>query len=111
MLKSIIDNPEVLAALIFCFGAGFGQLLHAIKKWSDGAVDSPIFWLTVDKRRTVGALIGNGAGMLIFIQTGVLGPIMVQPNGWWALFLFGFMNGFAADSALNKATKSADPKP
>jgi hypothetical protein len=30
-----------------------------------------------------------------------------QPNGWWALFLFGFMNGFTADSALNKATRAA----
>ena len=31
--------------------------------------------------------------------------ILLQPNGWWALLLFGFANGFSADSALNKASR------
>jgi hypothetical protein len=104
-LLSIVDNKDVIAAAIFCLSAAFGQCMHAVKKWADGDVHSPVAWLIGNVRRTVGAFIANAGGMLLFIQTGVLGPLMAAPSGWWALFLFGFMNGFTADSALNKATR------
>lgn len=105
-IKQIFDNPDVAAAIIFCLSALPGQVLHGIKKWADGEVDCILSWYTQNGRRTVSALIGNAAGMLIFIQTGVLTPIYQAPNGWWALVLFGFMNGFSADSALNKAQRA-----
>ena len=105
--KQIFDNADVAAAILFCLSAGIGQVTHGVKKWADGEVDCILSWYTKNIRRTVGAAIGNGAGMLIFIQTGVLGPVMSMPNGWWAICLFGFMNGFSSDSALNKATRTA----
>lgn len=107
-LGQIFDNPDVAAAIIFIIAAGAGQVLHAVKKWAEGEVDCVLDWYRKNARRTVGAVIGNGAGMLIFIQTGVLGPMLQLPNGWWALILFGFMNGFSTDSALNKATHAAE---
>lgn len=106
-IKQIFDNPDAAAAIIFCLSAVAGQILHAVKKWADGEVESPIAWITNGLRRSVGAMIGNLGGMIVFIQTGVLGPILALPNGWWAIFLFGFMNGFTADSALNKAKRQA----
>lgn len=106
-LKQIFDNPDVSAALIFCVSASIGQIMHALKKWADGEVESAFQWVTGNIRRTVGAVIGNIGGMVVFIQTGVLGPLLALPNGWWAIFLFGFMNGFSADSALNKSSRAA----
>lgn len=108
IINRIFENQDALAALIFCCSAGIGQVMHALKKWADGDVDGPFAWLTTGLRRTVGALIGNLGGMIVFVQTGVLGPLLTMPNGWWAIFLFGFMNGFTADSALNKATRERE---
>lgn len=107
MIANVFSGNEATAAVIFCVSAGFGQILHAVKRWADGDVESPIAWLTTGIRRTIGAIIGNMGGMILFIQTGVLGPILAMPNGYWAVFLFGFMNGFTADSALNKGVRSA----
>lgn len=107
-MQEVLSNPIFIATLAFCLAAGGGQVLHAVKKWSEGAVPSLQDWLFGNPRRTVAAMIGNGAGMLIFIQTGVLGPLSSVPNGWWAVVLFGFMNGYSADSALNRATKQAN---
>lgn len=106
-LKQVFDNPAVAAAVIFCVAAALGQLLHAVKKWTEGEVECVWSWISSSPRRTVGALLGNATGMLVFIQTGVLEPIYQAPNGWWALILFGMTNGFSADSALNKATRNA----
>lgn len=89
-------------AILFCLAATLGQVLHAIKKWADGEIDNPIAWWTTNLRRTVSAVIGNLGGMIAFIATGVLDPL--TPG---ALLIFGLMNGFSADSALNKATRSA----
>lgn len=99
-MQAILKNPDILAALIFCAAAFAGQVLHAIKKWADGEQ-----WILSEPRRTVGAIIGNMVGMVVFIQTGVLAPIMAQPNGLFALILFGLTNGFTSDSALNKGTR------
>ena len=106
-LKQVFDNPDVAAALIFCAAAAVGQAMHAVKKWADGTTDCLFGWFRSNLRRTVGAAIGNVGGMLVFIQTGVLGPLLALPNGWWAIVLFGFMNGFSTDSALNSATRKA----
>lgn len=108
MLKSILSNPDVFATVVFCLAAGAGQLLHAFKKWGEGTVESLGEWLFDNPRRSVAAVIGNLAGMLVFVQTGVLGPMTGLPNGWWAVVLFGFMNGYSADSALNRASKQAN---
>ena len=111
MWQAMLKNPDIVATLFFCIAASVGQILHAIKKWSDGEVNSPVEWLTVNLRHTVGAVIGNLGGMLVFIQTGVLGPLMAMPNGMFALILFGFMNGYTVDSGLNKVTRAADGPP
>jgi len=105
-VKQVLDNPDVAAAIIFALAAVVGQLLHGVKKSLDGDVPC-VDWFRKDLRRTFSAMLGNAVGMLLFIQTGVLGPVYQAPNGWWALILFGFMNGFSADSALNKATRAA----
>lgn len=106
-LQQVFDNKDFVAALIFIGAAGVGQFFHAVKKWAmDKNVDCMMDWFTKDKKRTVLAIFGNLGGMVVFIGTGVLGPILVQPNGWWALILFGFTNGFSADSALNKSITS-----
>lgn len=100
MIQSILKNPDVIAALVFCASALTGQVFHAVKKWAEG-----YDWIMGSPRRTVGAVIGNLGGMIVFIQTGVLGPLMAMPNGMFAIFLFGFMNGFTSDSALNASAK------
>lgn len=107
-MQAILRNPDVVAAMVFCLAAGGGQALHAIKKWAEGTSASLWEWLFGNPRRTVAAVIGNGAGMLVFIQTGVLGPMTGLPNGWWAVLLLGFMNGYTADSALNRAARQAN---
>lgn len=105
-MQYVASNPEIIAAVIFCAAAIIGQICHALKKWAADEVDTPALWFTTGVKRTIAALAGNIGGMLVFIQTGVLSPMLTQPNGWWAIFLFGFLNGFSADSGLNKATKS-----
>lgn len=102
--QQISSNADIHAAIVFCVAAAIGQFAHAMKKWGDGEVGSPFEWLTTNLRHTVSAAIGNLGGMILFIQTGVLGPMTAQAEGWWAIFLFGFMNGFSTDSALNKTT-------
>ena len=111
ILIMVFNNQDAIAALVFCASAVVGQVLHSVKKWLEGDSAKPFTWITSDLRHTVAAMIGNVGGMIVFIQTGVLGPIAAQPNGWWALFLFGFMNGFSFDSGLNRATADAEKKP
>ncbi len=100
MIQTLLKNPDVLAAVLFIAAAFAGQVLHALKKWGDGEE-----WVLSNPRRTVGAVVGNMVGMVVFIQTGVLAPIMAQPNGLFALVMFGLTNGFTSDSALNKGTR------
>ncbi len=106
ILDKMFDNPDFWGAVLFCLSAGVGQVLHFIKKWAEGDAG----WVTTNIRRSVAAAIGNLGGMIVFIQTGVLGPILQLPNGPWAVFLFGFLNGFTADSALNKSLREAEQK-
>jgi hypothetical protein len=94
--RQIFDNPEVAAAILFCVSAIAGQLLHGVKQSLAGEARC-IDWFRKDLRRTAAAMIGNAGGMLVFIATGVLGAVYQAPNGWWALLLFGFSNGFSAD--------------
>lgn len=104
-LKDIFNNPDVAAALLFCVTAVGGQVLHAIKKWGDGEVECIADWFRTGIRGTVSAMIANVAGMLLFVQTGILTAIYQAQHGWWALILFGFMNGFTSDSGLNKGIR------
>lgn len=101
-IQAILNDKTTINAVIFCLAAALGQVLHAVKKWADGEVNNPLDWITNSLRHTVSALIGNMGGMIAFIATGVLDPM--TPG---ALLIFGLMNGFTADSALNKATRAA----
>lgn len=96
---ALVDN-DMVAAMIFIASAAAGQILHSVKKWLEGE-----HWACSNVKRTIAAMIGNLSGMIIFIQTGVLAPLMSLPNGTFSIILFGFMNGFAADSGLNKGTR------
>ena len=98
ILKSIFESPDTVAMVVFSSSALVGQGFHLLKKWVDGDAD----WVSTNLRRTVGAVMGNVGGIVVFVQTGVLGPMLSLPNGWWAIAMFGFTNGFSADSALNK---------
>jgi len=101
-IQAIMNEQSTINAIIFCLAAAVGQVLHAIKKWADGEVESPLDWITQRARSTISAVIGNMGGMIAFVATGVLDPM--TPG---SLIIFGLMNGFTADSALNKATRSA----
>ena len=100
-LQAILNDKTTINAVIFCLAAALGQVLHAVKKWADGEVSNPLDWITQSARHSISALIGNMGGMIAFIATGVLDPL--TPGG---LIIFGLMNGFTADSALNKATRA-----
>ena len=103
----VFANKEAVAALVFCLAAAAGQILHAVKKWADGDAECLLSWFTTGLRATVGAIISNMVGMVVFVQTGVLEPILALPNGGWSLFLFGLMQGFSIDSGLNKGARTA----
>lgn len=86
-------DPSVLSAGIFCAAALGGQLLHAVKKWTEGYQ-----WVTANPRQTVGAIIGNLTGMVGFISTGALDEITKVGT----LAALGLFMGLSADSMLNK---------
>ena len=92
----LLKDQQVVNALIFTLAAGAGQLLHAIKKWSDGEA-----WVLANLRRTVGAVIGNLTGIIGFITTGALDGMKVG-----ALIALGIFMGLSADSILNKGSRA-----
>lgn len=108
IIQSIFSNNDFVAATIFCIGATLGQIFHGIKKWAEGTVDTFSGFMTGNAKRTVSSAISNLGGMLIVVQTGVLGPMITLPNGWWAIFMFGLTNGFSIDSAVNRAAKKVE---
>jgi hypothetical protein len=106
-LAQIFESPDAVAAGLFIASAIAGQLAHGIKQSLEGET-SCVEWFRRDFRRTLAAMIGNVFGMIIFIQTGVLGPMLeLGPKGFFAIILFGISNGFSSDSALNKSTRAA----
>lgn len=105
VLTQAFASPDADAAMLFCAAAILGQIAHSIKKWGEGDAPCAFYYLTNSVRRTIGAAFGNVGCMVVFVQSGVLGPMMGLPNGWWSIVLFGFMQGFAANSALNRAKK------
>lgn len=105
IIHQMLNSADFMAAMLFCSAAVLGQVSHSVKKWGEGEAPCAFYYLTTSIRRTVGAVFGNVGAMVVFIQSGVLGPMMGLPNGWWAITLFGFMNGFSANSALNRVKK------
>ena len=91
--QTVLKDPSVLNATVFCVAAFSGQILHAVKKWAEGEA-----WVMANVRRTVGAFAGNIAGMLGFISTGVLDDMSKMGT----IIALGVFMGFTADSALNK---------
>jgi hypothetical protein len=84
-----------IAAGLFIAAAIAGQLGHGVKQSLEGET-SCVDWFRRDFRRTLAAMIGNVFGMIIFIQTGVLGPMLeLGPKGFFAIILFGLSNGFS----------------
>ena len=103
--QQIFDNKEFVAAVLFAWSALIGQMFHAVKKSLEDDMDC-IHWFRSDFRRSVAAMIGNFFGVVIFVQSGVVVDVFTGPHGgWWGVILFGLMNGFSADSALNKAQR------
>lgn len=96
-IQTVLKDPSMLNSVVFCVAAVAGQILHAIKKWTEGYV-----WVTSNPRATVGAVIGNLAGMAGFISTGALDDITKIATVMW----LGVFMGLSADSVLNKGSKS-----
>lgn len=95
-IQQALKDPSILNAVVFCACAGFGQLLHAVKKWTEGYA-----WVTANPRQTVAAIIGNMTGMLGFISTGALDEITKVGT----VMALGIFMGLSADSVLNKGSK------
>jgi hypothetical protein len=106
-LAQIFQSPDAIAAGLFIASAIAGQLGHGVKQSLEGETTC-VDWFRRDLKRTLAAMIGNLFGMIIFIQTGVLGPMLeLGPKGFFAIILFGISNGFSSDSALNKSTRAS----
>ena len=101
-IQTVLDNPTVLNASLFCVAAMVGQIFHAIKKWAEG-----YDWIMGNFRRTVGAIIGNITGMVGFISSGTLDNI----GSMGALIAFGLFMGLSADSVLNSGSRVKWEKP
>jgi hypothetical protein len=94
--QTVLKDPSVLNATVFCAAAFAGQGLHHVKKWAEGED-----WTMANFRRTVGALAGNVAGMLGFVATGALDDMAKIGT----VIALGAFMGFSADSALNKGSR------
>lgn len=95
-IQTVLKDPSVLNSVVFCVAAVAGQILHGIKKWTEGYI-----WVTANPRATVGAVIGNLAGMAGFISTGALDDITKIATVMW----LGLFMGLSADSVLNKGSQ------
>ena len=95
--QTVLKDPSVLSATVFCVSAVAGQMLHAVKKWTEGYQ-----WVWANPRATVGAMIGNLVGMVGFISTGALDDIPKIST----IIALGLFMGLSADSVLNKGSKS-----
>ena len=91
-----MDDLSLLKATVFCIAAISGQLLHAIKKWSEGYA-----WVLSNPRATVGAVIANLTGMAGFISMGTLDGI----SALGTVGALGLFMGLSADSVLNKGAQ------
>ena len=92
-VQTVLKDPSVLNAVVFCIAALSGQILHAVKKWADGYQ-----WVLSNPRATVGAVIGNLAGMVGFVSTGALDEITKIGT----VIALGIFMGLTADSVLNR---------
>jgi len=95
-IQLALKDPSILNAVVFCACAGIGQILHAVKKWTEGYQ-----WVTANPRQTVAAIIGNMTGMFGFISTGSLDEI----SKIGTVVSLGIFMGLSADSVLNKGSK------
>ena len=94
--QKVLRDPSVLNAVAFASAAIMGQVLHALKKWSEGEA-----WIMANARRTVGAIIANGVAIAGFISTGALDEITKIAT----VLALGLFMGFSADSAINKGSR------
>ena len=92
--QSVLKDPSVLNAVVFCIAALGGQVLHAVKKWSDG-----YDWVFSNPRRTIGAIVANIGGMAGFVAT----PGALSGMQLGTLIALGIFMGLSADSVINKS--------
>lgn len=95
-IQTVLENPTVLNASLFCVAALVGQIFHAIKKWAEG-----YNWIMDNFRRTIGAVIGNITGMIGFVSSGALDNI----GSMGTLLALGLFMGLSADSVLNAGSR------
>jgi hypothetical protein len=91
--QKVLQDQSVLNSVAFASAAVGGQVLHALKKWSEGEA-----WIMANARRTVGAIIANFVAIAGFISTGALDEITKIAT----VLALGLFMGFSADSAINK---------
>ena len=95
-MTDFLKDQSLINALIFAVAALSGQLLHAVKKWSDGEA-----WLLANPRRTIGACIGNLTAIAGFITSGTIDGMKLAQ-----LIFLGVFMGLSADSVLNKGARA-----
>lgn len=97
-IQTVLADPSILNAAVFCVAAVAGQSAHAIKKWAEGEA-----WVLANAKRTIAAILGNLGGMAAFISTGALDDMKKTAT----VIALGLFMGFSADSAINKGSRAA----
>lgn len=95
-IQTVLKDPSVLNATVFCAAAVAGQVLHGVKKWAEGYQ-----WVLTNPKATTGAVIANLMGMVGFISTGALDEITKIGT----IIALGLFMGLSADSAINKGSQ------
>lgn len=96
-IQTVLKDPSVLNATVFCVAALGGQILHAVKKWTEGYQ-----WVLSNPKATVGAVLANMVGMVGFVSTGALDEITKIAT----VIALGLFMGMSADSAINKGSRA-----
>ena len=93
--QTVLQDPSVLKASVFCVAAAAGQLFHVAKKVREGYK-----WFFANPGATVAAIAANLVGMLGFVS---LGGVTALDLG--TVIALGLFMGHSADSAINKGSQ------
>ena len=93
--QTVLQDPSVLKASVFCVAAAAGQLIHVAKKIREGYK-----WLWANPGATVAAIAANLVGMLGFVS---LGGVTALDLG--TVIALGLFMGHSADSVLNRGAQ------
>ena len=93
--QTVLQDPSVLKASVFCVAAAAGQLIHVAKKVREGYK-----WFFANPGATVAAIAANLVGMLGFVSPGGVTSLDLG-----TLIALGLFMGKSADSVLNRGSQ------